>query len=290
MPDPGDRQTPATIPAADGSAQAVIRGILNQWDLGDLTPWAWEKITAGASFDQVLFELRDTKEYKARFAGNLERQRAGMAPMTEADYLNYEQSARQMFRYYGLPAGFYDTPDDFAKFIGGDVSISELHDRVQQAVTLAQTDLVTQGEYGRLYGQNAAGAPVSFSVGDLAAHMLDPARALPLLQRQTQAAQIAGAGLRTGFGQIDRIAAEHLAALGVTDTQAAAGFGQLAGLGEVTGKIIGDTGPGMSKEAQIGAVFDQNAAQAEELSRRQRGRKAGFATSAGQYAETQRGG
>lgn len=280
----------AQIPATTTSAQSTLRDILDQWGLAGLADWAWQKIVAGASLDQVIYEMRQTPEYKKRFAGNVVRQDAGLAPMTETEYLQYEQSARQVMAYYGLPQGFYDQPDDFAAFIGKDVSVSELHDRVQQAVTLAQADITSQGEYGRLYGVGPNGAPVSYSVGDVAAYMLDQTRALPLLQRQVQAGTIAGAAKRTGFGEIDRIAAEHLAALGVTDTQAVAGFGQLAGLGEVTGTIIGDTGPGLSKQDQISAVFEENAAAAEELSRRKRARVAGYKGSGGSYAETQRGG
>lgn len=284
-------QTPTQIPADDagGSAQAVLKGILDQWGLGALTGWAWEKITAGASIDQVVYELRQTTEYKTRFAGNVTRQAAGLPPLSEADYLGYEQQVRQMMTYYGLPKGFYDTPGDFAGFIGGDVSVSELHDRVLEGVKLAQSDVATQGAYGRLYGQGANGQLTSYGVGDLAAYYLDETKALPLLQRQGEAAQVAGAAVRTGFGDIDRITAEHLASIGVSADQAASGFGQLAGLGQVTQRILGDTQDAMSQGDQVAAVFDQNATAQAELSRRQRARVAGAQGPRTTYANTQGG-
>ncbi|HEY2332963.1 MAG TPA: hypothetical protein VGH94_13675 [Acidimicrobiales bacterium] len=271
--------TPAApLSASDQGALASLRTMLDGWGLGGLTDWAWQKLTSGASMDQIVYEMRQTDQYKQRFAGNVARQAAGLTPMTEADYLNYEQSARQLFSFYGLPKTFYDQPSDFADFIAKDVSVTELSDRVQLASQRMNAQPEEDKAWARLYG---------VSTGDQLAYFLDESKALPILQRQAAAANLAGIGTRTGFGDIDRAAAERLAGMGVTADQATQGFGQLAGMKQVTGQIIGDTGPGMTQGEQLGAVFDQNATNVADLSRRQRGRLANFQAPSGTYSQTQ---
>ena len=224
--------------------------------------------------DQIIYEMRQQDAYKQRFAGNTARTAAGLPPMSEADYLNYEQSARQMFQFYGLPKTFYDQPSDFADFIGKDVSVTELTDRVQLAAQRMNAQPEEDKAWARLYG---------VSTGDQLAYFLDESKALPILQRQAAAANLAGIGAGTGFGDISAADAEHLAGIGVTADQARQGFGQLAGMKQVTGQIVGDTGPGMTQGEQLGAVFDQNAANVADLSRRQRGRLANFQARAARY-------
>lgn len=256
-------------------AQAQLREILDQWGLGGLVQWAWDKLTSGAAPAQIIYELRQTSEYKTRFQGNVARTSKGLTPLAEADYLSYEEQARQMMRYYGLPSSFYDQPEDFANFIGGDVSITELHDRVTEANTALQSTPEDKRAWARLYGVND---------GAQLAYFIDPARALPVLQRQNAAAQAAGAASRTGFGDLSLLSAERLAALGISQDQATAGFQQLAGLKQVTGSIVGDVTPGMSEQDQVAAQFAGDAQAQANLSRRQRGRLSQFQTTGGYVA------
>jgi hypothetical protein len=275
---PGTSPPAAAATAEQQGALASLRSMLEGWGLGGLTDWAWQKLTSGASMDQIIYEMRQSDQYKARYAGNVARQAQGLPPMSETDYLNYEQSARQMFAYFGLPKTFYDQPEDFAKFIGGDVSVTELHDRVQIASQRMMAQPEEDKAWARLYGVTG---------GQQLAYFLDAERALPLLQRQAQAANLAGIGTQTGFGEITAAEAEHLAGTGVTAAQAQAGFGQLAGMKEITGQIVGDVGPGMTQGEQLGAVFDQNAENVAKLSRRQRARLANFQGPGGAFTQTQ---
>lgn len=267
-----------TIPGAGPTdAQAALRAELEQWGLGSLVDWAWQKLTTGASPDQIIYELRQQDAYKQRFAGNVERQKAGLTPLSEANYLAYEEQARQMFQYYGLPKTFYDQPEDFAKFIGGDVSVTELHDRVVAGSNALLDTPEDQRAWARYYG---------VTDGQQLSYMLDPQRSVPILQRQQAAAQAGGAAQQAGFGDLSQVSAERLAALGITQAQAQQGFTQLAGQKEITGAIIGDTGAGMTEAAQVGAQFGGDAAAQQALSRRQRGRLSQFAGSGGYVSTT----
>lgn len=274
---PGETSTPLpNIPGAGTTdAQAQLREVLDQWGLGGLLSWAWEKLTTGASAAQIIYELRQTAEYKTRFAGNVAREAKGLTPLAEADYLGYEEQARQMFRYYGLPSSFYDAPEDFANFIGGDVSVTELHDRVVEANTALQATPEDKRAWARLYGVND---------GAQLAYFIDPTRALPVLQRQNAAAQAAGAASRSGYGDLSLMSAERLAALGISQADAQAGFATLTGLRQVTGQIVGDTAPAMTEAEQIAAAFGGDAVQQENLSRRQRYRLSQFQSSGGYVA------
>lgn len=268
-------RTPNIPGGGTTDAQAQLREILDQWGLGGLLQWAWDKMTTGASPTQIIYELRQTSEYKTRFAGNVELQRQGHSPLSEADYLGWENQATQMFRYYDFPPTFFDQPEDFAKWIGGRVSITELHDRILERVAERDATPEDQRAWARLYG---------VTDGQQLAYFLDPQRAVSVLQRQRSAAQAAGAASRTGFGDISLMSAERLAALGITQQQAESGFTQLAGLREVTGQIVGDITPGMTEAEQIAASFAGDAAQQANLSRRQRGRLSAFQTTGGYVA------
>src|SRR6185312_14012146 len=118
----------------------------------------------------------------------------------------------------GFPQGFV-TQDDISKSLLAGVSASELQQRFQDA--------------GRIVNQlptedvNYLSSELGVSKGDLAAYWIDPSKALPLIEQKLAAAQVGGAaaraGIDLGFGQ-----ANQLAALGVSGSQAQAGFGNLA--------------------------------------------------------------
>lgn len=252
------------------SAKDVIKASLESWGLGSLTDWAWTELTRGASTDQVIAQLRTKEEYKARFKGNVERAAHNLTPLSEASYLAYEDQARQVMRTAGLPSGFYDSPDDFAKFIGGDISASELNSRVQLAYTLVnQEPIETQQEAARL----------GLTLSDQAAGILDPNAAFPLLQRKLQMAQIGGASLMQGYGQLGVDALSRLAAAGVDEATARKGFGNLVSLSPLLSQFAGEEA--ITGDETINAQFGLDANAQEKLSRRQRERLAQFKSGGG---------
>src|SRR5689334_11512401 len=141
--------------------------------------------------------------------------------------LDYETQARQIFQANGIPKGFYDQPQDFANFMLHDVSTSELNQRVQIAAQeVVGYDPVVRQQLQTLYG---------IDTGHLIAHALDEKVALPILQQQQTAAQIAAEAKRAQVAQLNVGQAENLAQLGVNQSQAQQGFqtlGQERGLFE----------------------------------------------------------
>jgi len=259
------------------SAKDIIKGSLESWGLGSLTDWAWTLLTQGASTDQVIAQLRTRDEYKQRFKGNVQRQAAGLTPLSEGEYLAYEDQARQIMKAAGMPPGFYDSPDDFAAFIGNDTSASELNQRVQLGFTLVnQEPEEVKQEAARL----------GLTMSDQAAAVLDPNTALPILQRKLQMAQIGGASVMQGYGQLGADQLDRLASFGVDEATARKGFGNLVSLSPLLQQYAGEEN--ISQNEALGAQFGLDAQAQDKLSRRQRERLAQFKTDGG-AATTQKG-
>lgn len=252
------------------SAIDRIRDILAQYGLESLADQYFAKLQAGEPDSSVALWLRSTTEYKARFPGMTLRQANGLPAISESEYISYESTAQQLFREAGLPQGFYDTPDDFAKWIGGNVSIKELAERVDNGyLAAAQADPATKAELQRLY---------NVSDGQLAAYFLDPDRALPVIQKQFLAAQESGAAVRTGFGALTQMQAEAIASLGVSPDQAQQTFEQLATMGEIVTALPGERqDTAISTDTEIAAGFQGDAKAAQDLSAKIDQRKAQFA-------------
>ena len=256
------------------SARAILEAALATYGLSSLASWAWERWLNGQAIEQIFLDLKATPEYKARFPAMATLAGKGRA-ISEAEYINIEGAYTSLARQYGLPTGFYDQADDFAGWIAGEVSPAELSTRLQQYQALVyDVDPTVRAELNRIYG---------ISDGDIAAYWIDPNKALPFLSQKFGAAQTAGASQRSGFGALSQGEAELYGNL--EPGQAAQGFGLLAGLGEVTGQLVGESEAGMARDQSLAGVLGGNQPAQAELERRARSRRAvfeqggGFATS-----------
>lgn len=262
------------------SARAILTDSLGQYGLGSLADWAWGKYLAGESIEQIMLEMRATPEYKARFPGMDALSKKGRA-ISEAEYINIEQQYVSLFRQAGLPAGFYDQPDDFARFISNEVSPQEMSGRLDVARTaLYETPPQVRDELARLYGLGS---------GDVMAFLLDPTKALPIIQSQFTAAAAGAAAKLSGYGMLTQHEAESLATTGDNFAQFAQGFDVLARSQELFAPIIGEAGADtITRDEQLGAVFGGNTAAARRLARRAQERAAAFQGGGG-FASTQGG-
>lgn len=266
---------------ADTNAKAQLKMLLDQWDLGSLTEWAWGQLSSGVGEDQILLSLRQQQAYKDRFGNtNDARVKAGKQALSETEILAYEKQAAQMLRAAGMPAGFYDQSSDFANMLKNDVSLSELSQRVQWAKKLAVDDPSVLPEEAQamrdLYGLGNA---------DLAAYILDPQRAAPLIEKQVTAAANAAAARTAGFGSLTAAQAERVSGLTSSVQQAQQGFQQLARIRGLFDPLPGETGADqITTDEAIAAQFGGNAQAQEKLSRRQRARQAAFEATAGDYS------
>ena len=259
------------------SAKAIIGSLLADYGLENLTDFVdslirTEDIISG---DVILGRIRQTEQYRARFAGNTARRNAGFNALSEAQYVALENSYRQVMRASGLPSGFYDSNDDFNALIGGDVSVAELSARVNEGyLAVQQANPQVINEMRRLYG-------VDDSM--LAAYFLDPAKATPMLLRQARAAQIASEATLQAQQEIGAMTAEELAVAGITQQQARQGFQTIAEAEELFVPLPGTTEQAITQEEQIAGVFGTSGAAQQRIRQRSRERQAAF-QAGGQFA------
>lgn len=206
------------------SAFSLLKEEFNRYGLGDLVGEVETLTAEGISPNEFSLRLRQTTPYKNRFKANEARIGAGLAALSEAEYVSLEDQYQNVMRRYGLPATFYAKDGqgrqaNLEKFISGDVSPAELEDRVQLAVNRVEKAAPEVIKALETY----YGGPGGISKSNLVAYVLDPQRALPDIQRKIQAAEIGGAAQTAGFG-LGAIRAEELAARGITQTQAQQGY------------------------------------------------------------------
>lgn len=200
-------------------AYAALKALFNGYGLGSLAGKIYEYAKQGFGADTISLLLQDTKEYKERFSGNEDRVKKGLPVLSPAEYLSVEASYRQIMQDAGLPKGFYDNPADFRKWIAGDVSPTELKGRVDIAVgNTLQANPNTVRALQQLYGIDQS---------YITAWALDQSRALPLLQKQAQAAQFGAEALKRNLS-LDRQDLEDFVTAGLTLGQVSSGFQAVA--------------------------------------------------------------
>jgi hypothetical protein len=257
------------------SAMDVINALLSDYGLTGLSNFVYDMVFKEDVMNgrEVLARIRaDQGEagqiYRKRFAGNYARRDAGLNVLSEDDYIAMETSFSRIMRAAGLPSGFYDSPDDFAALIGGDVSAAELSSRVNDGyLAVQQANPQVINEMRRLYG-------VDDSM--LAAYFLDPAKATPMLLRQARSSQIAAEATLQAQQEISAMTAEELAVAGITQEQARAGFQTIAGAEELFVALPGTTEEAITQQEQIAGVFGTSAAAQQRIRQRSRERQATF--------------
>ena len=167
--------------------------------------------------NQMLLDMRQLPVYKARFKGNELRLAKGMNALSEANYVNQEESIQQYLVAGGVAE--LGTRAQKAELIGNAVSPTEVGKRINLAVDgikYADPTILKQIKtyFPGITDQN------------LVAYFLKPDETLPMLQEKTATAQIGAAfanqGLEAGTAQ-DFSRITDLARYGVTQEQAIAG-------------------------------------------------------------------
>ena len=259
-------------------ANATLMSVLSDYGLEGLADTVMTWLQDDLSEAEIMQEMRKTPTFTTRFPGIEERRKKGLAPISPGEYVSYERNARQLLRSAGLPQGFYDTNEDFTKFLTNDVSLSELGDRVTLAANAAfKMPKEDRDELGR-WGMGP---------GDITAFWLDPDVAQPVLERKYAAAQLSGAAKRTGFGGLEESKASDLVNLGVTGQEAEQGFGQLVQSKELFQSL--DSGEDViDQDEQIAARFGGSAKSQRRIEDRRARRTAQF-QSGGGFSSSQTG-
>jgi hypothetical protein len=247
--------------AADKAANqrnisAQLQEMYNGYGLGTLAPKIIEFIQQGMGSDEVTLALEQTSEYKQRFAANETRRQKGMNVLSPAEYIATERAYRQVMHNAGLPIGFYDSNDDFKKFLENDVSATEVQQRVQAASEAIQNAPAGTLDVFRNW----------YSTGDLIAYALDPTVAEPLIEKRIKAAEAAAYGQGQGLN-ITQGAAEDLSKMGYSLQQMQTGMATAA-TDHATVNMLGNIyGSPVSDDELVKATFGTDAASNEKVSK-----------------------
>lgn len=223
-------------------AVAGIKAFLSSLGIGDLSDAVTNAIKRGYTTDTIKLIMQDPNStdplavaFQKRFPANKERIAAGKPAIDAADYLRAERAYAQIFQSYGV-SNLANTAL-MSSFIAGDVSATEVSDRIALAVNRVQNaDANTKAILKRNYPE--------LTTGDIVGAMLNPKDGLPALQRKVQIAEIGGAALAQKlntsladattasdlYGNVTtgNLGLENLASLGITKEQAQAGFAKIA--------------------------------------------------------------
>lgn len=205
------------MPGQERDAYAALKTLFDSYGLGSLAPTILTYLQNGFGSDTITVLLQQTPEYKARFAGNAARQAAGLQVLTPAEYLSTEASYKQLLRSSGIDPSF-NTPSQFAEWIGKDVSPTELQSRVNMAVQATTQAPPALTQYFSQLG---------IHTGDLAGYFLNDQNPTPALQLKLNQAQIGAAGIQNN---INTSASDTLryAQQGVTYQQAQSAYQRIA--------------------------------------------------------------
>jgi hypothetical protein len=181
--------------------------------------------------------------YQTRFPANTERINAGKSALSESEYLTAERTYAQVLTSYGV--NNLATKANFNKFIAGDVSATEVGDRVATAINRVQNaSAVTKDALAKYYPK--------LSQLDVVSAVLDPTIGVPELKRKIQLAEIGGAATLLGAGLtpeernkliLSEARAEELAAAGITGEQARKGYEAIGG--------------GLERGRQLASIYQQ---------------------------------
>ena len=233
--------TAAANKAQRQSAYDLLYNEFKTYGLESLVAPLKDLITSGVSPSEFTIKLRETDAYKKRFAANEARIKNGLRALSEFEYITKEDAYQEVMRRKGLPESYWAKGDlgvqkGFESLIGGDVSSTELEDRI---VTAQDRVLNANPEIAKTLKEFYPG----ISNGDILAYALDPANAINAIKRKITAAEIGVAakqeGLTSGLTR-----AEELATMGITGATAAQGY-----------KTIGG---GLERGSQLASMYGEN--------------------------------
>lgn len=267
---PGGGGGGPTVLPVSGAAADELRATLRRYGLDGLFDVLNKAIIADQSIarstDALFGAVRNTDIYKQRFKGNADRISKGLPELSESEYINQEQQYQNVLKSQGMRRGFYDSQDDFARFIANDISPVELSNRIQQgynAVINAPPTVVN--ELKRLTGIDDS---------QLVEYFLDPTRSGQEIERKARGAQIAAQARTTANIVLTAQQAENLALSGITQEQAQQGFGQIGQQAQLFETQLGEQD--ITQEEILAGVFTNEQAAQRRIEERRRQRQARF--------------
>jgi hypothetical protein len=227
--------TPIDIPGgtseddmARRDAFAILKEVFASYGLDTLASEIEGYMKEGLGTGEATIKLKQSKAYTDRFKGNELRRASGFNVISEAEYLDLENSYSQTLKAYGIQDyfGVAVTPtqrlarqQSMAEVIGKDISAVEFKDRVSTAVDrVKMADSGTKKAFQDFYGVGET---------ELVKYFLDPVKSLVSLKEKATAAEIGGAAIGQNL-PATMASAEELARFGINREQAQAGYSTIA--------------------------------------------------------------
>ncbi len=208
----------------DVDAYTLLESTFKEYGLEELVPEIKKFMEAGLGSNQAALELKKTNAYINRFRGNEIRRAAGLNVVSEAAYLELENSYNETLRAYGLQ-GYFGTDRKVAQakmadIIGNDINAPEFKDRIDTVVTrVNNSDPNIKATLKAFY---------NIQDTDLVKYFLNPKENLPRLQEKVTSAEIGSEFIKQGL--VSGVAsAEEFAKLGIDKQQAATAARTISG-------------------------------------------------------------
>ena len=219
---PSNRKYKTTV---DEDAYEILRLTFKEYGLDDdeLLKEIQGYMERGLGSERAGLELKKTTAYTTRFSGNEARRAAGLNVLSEAAYLELENSYSETLRAYGLQ-GYFGTDRKKAQgkmgeLIGNDIAAPEFKERIDTVVTrVNNADPNIKATLKSFY---------NIEDTDLVKYFLNPKENLPKLQEKVTAAEIGNEALKQNL--ITGVtSAENLAKLGITQKEAREGYSTIS--------------------------------------------------------------
>ena len=239
------------------SAYDVFKQTLAQWGIpmgADIEAVIRQAVVDGTTPDQIdliIPDIQSTQTWKNRFPGWEKRVQNGYNQISVGEYLQLENQYKRIMQAAGLPVGFYDDHSDFGNWIANNVSPDEVSNRVAIAADAARkVDPTARDLLTKFYGVTA---------GDLTSYFLDKDRALPVLDKQYKAVNVATFAAKNGLKVNDPSHYEDLVDQGVTAEQAANAYGTIKQFSDAFGSLGKTYGIDYSQQdAEQDVFFNRN--------------------------------
>jgi hypothetical protein len=233
----------------DEDAYSIIKKTLEDYDLGALVPIIQGYMDRGLGSNQAALEIRKEGAYQKRFKGNENRLKAGLNAISEAAYLELENSYSETLKAYGLASQFGTDREArqaaMSEIIGGDVSADEFQNRIKTVVTrVKNADPAIKATMASFF---------NIKDEDLVSYFINPKENLPKLQEKVTAAEI-GAAAKGQNLATSAEAATALAQFGVDRQAALEGYqaiGEVLPTATRLGQIYGDTYTQTTAEQEV---------------------------------------
>jgi hypothetical protein len=244
------------------SAYAILDDAFKGYGLETLSPVIRSLMEQGVSTDEAALELRKTQAYKTRFIGNEGRIAKGLAVYSPAEYLQAEQTYRDVLAQNGLEA--LAGTETYSKLISGAVSPVEMQDRIVNVFNkIDNADSALKEQLGNYFSTYGVGDP-ALQRTQIASALLVGATSAQELERSLQKSQLRAAATTAGLGVLGEPEVtdlqKQLEAAKTYDVYGTAkkAFGELATVQPLTTKlsqIYNEDTAGLQQELQQEAFF-----------------------------------